>query len=101
MNSIIVMNIGMFDKDTKRQELSDVEFVKTISKYMDCTVTLTTGVYTHNDGTRVIEPSVKVDIYNKSYNECCDIAKQLCKELNQECIVVNELTIDKCEFIGE
>ena len=101
MSDVIIMNIGMFDKDTKRQELSDAEFISAIYNYMDCTITHTTGIYTHDDGTRVVEPSIRVEIYDKSYDDCCIIAKRLCKDLNQECIVVNEITIDRCEFIGE
>lgn len=100
MSNVIIMNIGMFDKDTKQQELSDAEFLEAIYNHMDCTITHTYGVYTHQNGTRVVEPSIRVEIYDKSYDECCVIAKQLCEELNQECIVVNELAINRCEFIG-
>ena len=95
----IVFNIGMFDKDTHKQELDKVDFIKAISDKMDCTITDTVGVYTHDDGSKVIEPSLEITSYDKTLKQAIEIAKQLCKELNQETIIVSEKEVN-AHFIG-
>lgn len=89
----IVFNIGMFDKDTKKQELDKSYFINEIAKRVDCTISDTVGIYKHEDGTRVIEPSLEVTCYDITLKKARQIAKRLCKRLNQECIVVSEKEI--------
>lgn len=95
----IVFNIGMFDKDTHKQEIDRDEIIQTIASKMDCTIADTVGIYTHDDGTKVIEPSLEVTCYDKTLKQSVKIAKQLCKELNQETIIVSERKIN-AHFIG-
>ena len=97
---VVILNIGMFDKDTKKQELSDDEFVNIISEFFDCTITKGIGVYTHNFGTKVIEPSLKVEVYNKEYTTIYWDARKLCKRLNQESIVLTRSKLSSIVFVG-
>lgn len=97
---VVILNIGMFDKDTKQQELSDDEFVNIISEYFDCTITKCVGVYTHDDGTKVIEPSLKVEIYNKDYTAVYWDIRKLCRQLNQESIVLSRAKLLDVKFVN-
>ena len=86
----VIFNIGLFDKDTKQQELDDKEVIEILSNYFDCTIIPCYGVYTHEDGTKIIEPSLKVEVYNKSFTECYWIARELLTKLNQESIIISD-----------
>ena len=60
--------IGMFDKDTKQQEMSSQDFFNTVRKVMrfknidNYTIYKCKGHYKHEDGKTVCEPSVNVEI---------------------------------------
>lgn len=86
----VLFNIGLFDKDTKKQELKDEEVFNILANYFDCTITKCIGVYTHQDGTKIIEPSLKVEVYDKRLTECYWIALKLLKEFNQESIIISD-----------
>lgn len=58
--------VGLFDKDTKRQEVSTETAEQLIADYFArsgrcCTLSRCTGVYRHNDGATVCEPSIRVE----------------------------------------
>lgn len=97
---MIVLNIGLFDKDTKEQKITTDEVVKILSEYFDCTIIPCYGVYTHDDGTKIIEPSIKVEIYNERYSEVYWIVKrELLTRLNQESIVISYIDEKDTKFI--
>ena len=58
--------VGLFDKDTKKQEILTETAEQLIAGYFTrhgrcCTLSRCTGVYRHNDGATVCEPSIRVE----------------------------------------
>ena len=95
--------VGMFDKDTKKQVLSNTEFLNTVRKIMrehkntDFTIYKCKGHYQHIDGKTVCEPSLNIEIIdtNNWTNELYinSIKRELCKELNQESVLITKQEI--------
>lgn len=89
--------IGLNDKDTKRQELSNLEAKAEISailfKHFPYGFTLQEcqGMYKHNDGTVVCENTIKVILFDYNIGLVPDAVKDLKEKLNQECIAVERL----------
>lgn len=93
--------VGMFDKDTKTQVLSNTEFLNTVRKIMrlkfidNYTIYKCKGHYKHTDNTTVCEPSINIEIISNSL--CIDvldkIKSKLCKELNQELVLITKQEI--------
>lgn len=83
--------IGLFDKDTHKQELSTSDFKKIISNTLgDCTIKEgNEGHYTHNNGEKVTEPSLEVKKFGGSKRSIINLAKQLKQQLNQESIILD------------
>jgi uncharacterized lipoprotein YmbA len=59
--------MGLFDKDSKTQKIDSVTALTMAQRmvaryYSGATVLNAYGVYTHDDGTVVIEPSIKFEI---------------------------------------
>lgn len=93
--------VGMFDKDTKTQILSNTEFLNTVRKIMrlkdikNYTIYKCKGHYQHEDGTTICEPSINIEIISDSL--CIDVLDKikfrLCKELNQESVLITKQKI--------
>lgn len=82
--------VGLNDKDSKRQEISTLDAYKVMMNYFDgATITEATGFYKHDDGTLIIEKSLKVEIldFNDDFNLKASVA-DLKKLFNQESIAV-------------
>lgn len=80
--------VGLNDKDTKTQLLSDVEAKENIMRIVgDCSMQLLDGCYTHENGERVIEKSYRVEMLFKTDEEVKGYAQAIKRELNQESIV--------------
>lgn len=96
----IKLSIGLFDKDTKKQQIDTFNAVQLIEKTLiavgaaGLSVYTGNGVYVHDDGTLVREPSVFVDIYNLPNEELEKAIVFLKKELNQESIAVESSTVN-------
>lgn len=93
--------IGMFDKDTKQQELSNTEFLNTVRKVMrynfidNYTIIKAKGHYKSNTMT-VCEPSILIEIIVKdtTIEQLFNTIKiMLCKELNQESVLITKQKI--------
>lgn len=91
--------VGMFDKDTKQQELSTQDFLNTVRKVMrynfidNYTIIKAKGHY-KSDTMTVCEPSIIVDIII-DFNLDTDFLKnQLCKFLNQESVLITKQSIE-------
>lgn len=83
------MFIGLLDKDTKKQVVTTPIAKSIINKVVgDCTISDAMGYYTHEDGTQVQEPSLRVEMLFKLDEQVMAMAQQLKKELNQESIGV-------------
>lgn len=90
--------VGMFDKDTKTQVLSNTEFLNTVRKVMrlnyidNYTIIKAKGHYKSNTMT-VCEPSIIVEIIINYELFTNDIKTMLCKELNQESVLITKQEI--------
>lgn len=89
--------IGLNDKDTKRQELSNLEAKAEISailfRYCPDGFTLQEcqGMYKHDDGTVVCENTIKVILLDYNMSMIYEIIEDLKRKLNQECIAVEQI----------
>ena len=99
------LTIGLFDKDTKKQKISSDMAIKIVSDLVTQTVGYGTihtgnGIYTHNNGSIVVEPSLVffVDGEKDLKNKVKTLAWQIKKALNQESIMLEETAV-KMEFI--
>ena len=82
-----IFYIGLLDAVTKNQEISKEKFLSTIYETVgDCTISDAYGFYTHDDGTQVQEPSLRVEMLFKNPNDIKGYAETLKKLLNQESI---------------
>lgn len=83
-----VFLIGLYDKDSHKQELSHSEFLSIIHDTVgDCLISDAYGYYTHADGSLVKEPSLKVEMEFKKDSDIPKFADILKRELNQETIL--------------
>lgn len=79
-----VMNVGLNDSKTHKQEVPTEKAINMIGKKcQNCTITETIGFY---KGER--ENSLKVEVYGMDFYRITTIAEVLCAELNQECIAI-------------
>ena len=85
--------IGLLDKDTKQQEINTLDAFKVAANIFaettgGATITQGTGVYTHDDGSVVIEPTLVCTIYGAdvaNIEKACKMAKVA---LNQEAVTI-------------
>lgn len=104
MKEKIKLSIGLFDKDTKKQEVDTYTAVDLIEKAVMATgvgglsVYTGNGVYLHDDGTLVKEPSVFVEVYGWKLDSMKTAVQFIKRELNQESISV-EITQCQVEFM--
>ena len=89
------ITMGLFDKDTKKQEISTLDAYKICINYLmsitdGATITEGKGIYKHDDGEVVIEPSFIISISFIEKSTAIEIVKQLKILFNQEKIVLAE-----------
>lgn len=90
----IKLSVGLFDKDTKRQEVDTFDAVQLIESSVlatgvgGCSVWKGNGVYLHDDGSLVREPSVFCEVYGWTVQDAKKVISFLKKELNQESIAL-------------
>lgn len=92
--------IGLFDKDTKKQELSTQDFLNTVRKIMrlkdikNYTIIKAKGHYQHEDGSTICEPSIIVEIIEgtnwTNFLYIDDLKTMLCDSLNQESVLITK-----------
>ena len=99
------LTIGLFDKDTKKQKISSDIAIRIVSDIIVNTIGYGTvyqgnGIYTHNNGSIVIEPSIVffVDGEKDLKDKVKTLAWSIKKALNQESIMLEESVV-KIEFI--
>lgn len=95
--------VGLFDKDTKIQRFTTTEAYKIVERFTaetfgGGTISESTGIYRHDDGTVVVEPSLRIEVYTQPerLNERLAVSEfiaTLKKVLNQESILVEESQI--------
>ena len=89
------MCVGLLDKDSKRQEINTLDAFKVASNIFaettgGATITEGRGVYTHNDGTIVIEPTLICTVYGGEMKNIKTAADALKIALNQESVAIEE-----------
>lgn len=104
MTTETILTIGLNDKVTKKQEVTQDNAIMTITNVIKHDMTIKSGligVFTHADGTKTIENSLEVHMFTDTSikNIARGYALELCKLLNQESIVLEEKT-SNAEFIG-
>lgn len=87
--------VGLLDKDTKHQEVNTLDAYKVAANIFaattgGATITEGTGVYTHDDGTVIIEPTLVCVIYGCEDKDIMKAADQLKVALNQESIAMEQ-----------
>ena len=87
------MCIGLLDKVTKIQEINTIDAFKIVANIFaettgGATITEGTGVYTHDDGTIVIEKSLVCFIYGATKEQITKAADMIKIALNQESVAV-------------
>lgn len=88
-----IVTVGLFDKDTHRlevdpthaQSLLNNEVAKT---FEGATVYSADGVYRHNDGSTVREPSIRVEVSGASREAVVGLAKWAKEAFNQESVML-------------
>lgn len=98
-----LLTIGLFDKDTKVQKVSTLEAYKVVENATTSIVGFGTiyacdGIYTHDDGSMVKEPSLRVEINTDDEKSVLELARVLKIALNQESIML-EVVESKTAFI--
>lgn len=93
-------SIGLLDKDTKKQEVTTTKALDIISDIIaantqGATIYNATGIYTHENGEQVKEPSIKIETTEET-PRLINALKELKAILNQESIfrVVTQTTED-------
>ena len=93
------LNIGLNDKDTKRQEISTAAAVDLISKaaaavFPGITVYAGKGIYKHENGVIVYENTLIVDVITDNESGIHDLISYAKKALNQESILLQVTDIN-------
>lgn len=80
----IILNIGLNDKKTKKQEIDTERAINMVGVYIgDCTITETIGFY---KGVR--ETSLKVEVYDVDATLLFPLAEHFTRLFNQECVAL-------------
>lgn len=87
------MMIGLNDKETKKQEISTdvaLNIVKSLcwEMFEGSTVSLAYGLYKHDDGEKVSENTIRVELMMVSESQVKQFVETIKKALNQESVLV-------------
>lgn len=87
----IILFLGLFDKDSKAQEVSTLDAFKIASNLLTDiigfgTITEAVGVYTHDDGSIVNEPTLRIEVSDIELEPMKRLAIALKQAFNQESV---------------
>lgn len=87
------MMIGLNDKETKKQEISTdvaLNIVKSLcwEMFEGSTVSLAYGLYKHDDGEKVSENTIRVELMMVNESQVKQFVETIKKALNQESVLV-------------
>lgn len=88
----VTLYVGLNDKDTKTQQIDTVEAVKMVTNII-CneadggTVYNATGIYKHDNGTIVIENTLRIELIDVAREALAKIIATIKSVLNQESII--------------
>lgn len=99
MNTKYTLYVGLNDKDSKIQEVSTTEAIKVITNlcltYTDgATIFEADGIYKHDDGTVVIEKTLRIELMFIELETVKTIVDTVKRLLNQESVVVQKEVIN-------
>lgn len=82
--------VGLNDKDSKVQEINTIDAYKIVGRLVgDCTIKEARGLYTHKDGTQVLETTLVVEVIDFAGTlNIRPLVQTLKTALNQESIAV-------------
>lgn len=91
--------LGLNDKDTKTQKINTLEAYKIVTNLLAAdfgggTIYEARGIYKHDDGTIVIETTLRIEILFATRDQVLDLIATLKKLFNQESIALQTETID-------
>ncbi len=94
--------VGLLDKDSKMQEVNTLDAFKITSNIFaqttgGATITQGTGVYTHESGEVVIEPTLICVVYGSNNADIEKACKMIKTALNQESVAI-EVTESNTRF---
>lgn len=92
-----VLNLGLNDKDTHKQEKSMEEVYRQLGIIFNkhgCTITECIGFYKGEK-----EKSLKIECYDMLDITATTIARRLANTFNQECVYLTEMKTNHTEFI--
>ncbi len=97
-NKKIMLAVGLFDKNTKKQEIKTEEALQLVNNILlqyteGATAYMGDGIYRHIDGSVVIEPNIIILLYDINKNTIDKIIAELKTSLNQECIMKEETSV--------
>ena len=87
----VILFLGLFDQTSKAQEISTLDAYKIASNLVTeiigfGTITEAMGIYTHDDGTIVNEPTLRIEVSNVEIEPMKRLAIALKQAFNQESI---------------
>lgn len=93
MTKKFTLYLGLNDKDTKVQKISTIEAYKMLTNVLmknfeGATIFEATGLYKHDDGTFVIEPTLRIELLFAEEHEVRALVEMLKLMFNQESIAV-------------
>lgn len=96
--------LGLNDKDTKKQIISTKKAFSFVadfchSYFNGSTISLCDGLYTHTNGNKVIEKTIKIELFDESFEVVLLFISHIKKVFNQESILLTTETNIKTEFI--
>lgn len=96
-----VLTVGLFDKDSKRQEVNTLDAYKVVTNIflnagLCATILECKGIYQHDNGEIVVEPSLRIEsagCTRESVKVCIDEIKAA---LNQESVMYEMIESNIC-----
>lgn len=91
--------LGLNDKDTKRQQIDTIEAYKIVSNLLakdfgGGTIFSADGIYRHDDGTIVIEKTLRIEILFAERDNVLKLCDELKRLFNQESIAMQSEDIN-------
>lgn len=95
----ILLFVGLFDKDSKTQEIGTIDAYKIASNLLTDiigfgTITEAMGIYTHDDGEIVQEPTLRIEVSGIELEPMKKLALALKQTFNQESVAFEIIKSD-------
>lgn len=95
--------VGLFDKVTKKQEINTLDAYKVATNIFvaatgGATITEARGIYTHESGEIVVEPTLRIEVFGAEWEKITIAAEQLKTALNQESIAIEKAEVNSMFF---